>query len=243
MTHAPASPGPDLSSGAARRRLLGFFVALAALGVTAVKSGPDVATVQTWVDGTGWVAPVVFVLLYAALTVVLVPASVLTLAAGALFGGVLGASVTVVGATTGAIIAFGLARLGGRRAVERLAAGRFAQVDDWLGERGLAAVITLRLVPLVPFSAANYAAGLTAIRGRDFTVGTAIGIVPGVLVYATLGASFTDPTDPSFLAAVAALLALSLGGSIAVRRARRARPRVPVAATSDPGCRREALRS
>lgn len=242
MTRAPAGAAPDLSSAAARRRLLGLVAALAALGVAAIRSGPDVATVQAWVDGTGWVAPVVFILLYAALTVALVPASVLTLAAGALFGGILGASVTVVGAITGAIIAFSLARLGGRRAVRRLAAGRFAQVDDWLGQRGLAAVITLRLVPLVPFSAANYAAGLTAIRARDFALGTAVGIVPGVLVYATLGASFTDPTDPSFLAAIAALLALSLGGSIALRRSRRARPRVPVIATTGSGARHEAAR-
>jgi uncharacterized membrane protein YdjX (TVP38/TMEM64 family) len=242
VTRAPAATDTDLSSGAARRRLLVLVAALVVLGVTAVRSGPDVATVQAWVEATGWVAPVAFTLLYAALTVALVPASVLTLAAGLLFGGILGATVTLVGATAGAIIAFSVARMGGRRAVERLAAGRLAQVDAWLGQRGLAAVITLRLVPLVPFSAANYAAGLTAIRGRDFAVGTAVGIVPGVLVYTSLGASLTDPTGPAFLAAVAALLALSLAGSIALRRSRRARPRVPAAAASESGSRRQAVR-
>lgn len=220
MTGASASAVPDSASVTARRRLVGLVLALAVLGITTARAGPDVATVQGWAAGSGWAGPVAFTLLYAALVVALVPATVLTLTAGLIFGGGLGALVTIAGATGGAVVAFALARAGGRGAVERLESGQLAQVDDWLGQRGLAAVITLRLVPLVPFSAANYAAGLTAIRGRHFALGTAIGIVPGVLVYTTLGASITEPTGPLFLAAVAALLALTLGGSVALRRSR-----------------------
>lgn len=95
-----------------------------------------------------------------------------------------------------------------------------AHVDRWLGARGFLAVLTLRLVPLVPFYAANYAAGVTAIRLRDFAAGTAVGIVPGVVVYTILGARASDPTGPVFLLAVAGLVVLAALGTLAARRLR-----------------------
>lgn len=223
----------ELSPAAARVRLVVLVVAVAGLAAVAVGAGPSAESIRSWVAGTGWAAPLLFVPLYAALVVVLVPGSVLTITAGLLFGGALGTLVTLVGATTGASIAFVVARTGGRPAVERLGSGAVARVDRWLGDRGLAAVITLRLVPLVPFSAANYAAGITAIRLRDFVAGTAVGIVPGTVAYNFLGARFTDPSDPVFLAAMAMLVSLAIGGSIALRRSRRARPATRTGPTDD----------
>jgi uncharacterized membrane protein YdjX (TVP38/TMEM64 family) len=210
-----------LSARAARLRLILLALAVAGMAAIAIGVGPDVATIRGWVAQLGWIAPLAFALLYAVLTVALVPGSVLTLAAGLLFGAVLGSGLTVVGATLGATIAFVIARTTGRRAVERLVSGRAARVDAWLRDRGLVAVITLRLVPLVPFSAANYAAGITAIRPRHFMVGTAIGIVPGTIAYTVLGARFTDPTDPLFVGAMVGLALLAVGGSALLRRSRR----------------------
>lgn len=208
----------ELSTRAATLRLVAFVLAVAAVALLAVGIGPDVATIRRWVSAGEWVAPVVFVLLYAGLTVALVPGSVLTLAGGLLFGGGLGSVVSVVGATVGATIAFTIARAAGRRAVERLVSGRAARVDRWLAYRGILAVVTLRLVPLVPFSVANYAAGITAVRRRDFVVGTAVGIVPGTVAYTVLGSRATDPTDPGFLAATAGLVLLAVLGSLVLRR-------------------------
>ncbi|CAN5285535.1 hypothetical protein BH23ACT9_BH23ACT9_39010 [soil metagenome] len=197
ITDHPLGPAAaEVSSGSTRRQagirlalLVGVVVALAVVGVGV---GPDVDAVRGWTAGGGWLAAVVFVLLYAGLT--------------------------VVGATFGATVAFSIARATGRDAVQRLASGRVARVDAWLGDRGLLAVITLRLVPLVPFSAANYAAGLTAVRRRHFVVGTAVGIVPATVVYTVLGARAADPTDPLFLGAMAALVLLAVLGGKLVRR-------------------------
>lgn len=212
---------PSRSARAARFRLVVFVVAVAAVAAVAAGIGPDVATIRSWSTSAGWVAPLAYILLYAALTVALVPGSVLTLAAGLLFGAVLGSVVAVVGAVAGGTAAFTLARKAGRGPVEQLISGRAARVDRWLGDRGLLAVVTLRLVPLVPFSVANYAAGITAVRLRDFVVGTAVGIVPGAVAYTILGANVADPTDPAFVAAVAALAVLAVVGGLVLRRSRR----------------------
>lgn len=221
MTDADHHPAAGSSRRAAGLRLAVFVLALAAVATTAVGIGPDVGTIRGWTT-TGWAAPAAFTLLYAVLTVALVPGSVLTLAAGLVFGAGLGTVLTVLGATAGATAAFVVARTVGRGAAERLATGRAGRVDAWLRERGLPAVITLRLVPLVPFSVANYTAGLTGIRLRDFVLGTAVGIVPGTVVYTVLGAHVAEPTDPRFLAAMGALAVLTVAGSALLRRSDRA---------------------
>lgn len=211
-------PSPELSRAAAIVRLVLFVIALAVVGLIAVRTGPDVAAVRSFVADTGWVGPGVYVLAYAVLTVALVPGTVLTLSGGLLFGVLGGSVLTIVGATLGATAAFVIARRAGRAAVDRLAGGRVARVDEWLAARGLVAVLTLRLVPLVPFSVGNYAAGVTGVRARDYVLGTAIGIVPGVVVYTVLGARAQDPTGPAFLVALGALALLAVGGAIAARR-------------------------
>jgi uncharacterized membrane protein YdjX (TVP38/TMEM64 family) len=220
VTVGPDPTVPVPSPRAARLRLVVLGLAVMAVATVAVGTGPDVAAIRGWIAGTGWLAPIAFVLLYAGLTVALIPGSVITLAAGLLFGAVVGSVLTVIGATIGAIAAFTIARRAGRPAVERLVSGRAARVDRWLMDRGLIAVITLRLVPLVPFSAANYAAGITGVRLRHYVVGTAVGIIPGTVAYTVLGARVGDPTGRAFLGAMGALALLAVAGSAFLRRSR-----------------------
>lgn len=164
-------------------------------------------------------APVVFVLLYAVLTVLLVPGGVRSLVAGALFGPVLGTVVTVIGATIGASAAFLIARAVGRDHVERITGPRIAGIDSWITDRGLGAVLFVRLVPLFPFNIVNYAAGLTGLRLRTFALGTLVGATPGTAAYVGLGAGLDAPGSRGFLASAALLGGLSLAGVIALRLA------------------------
>lgn len=178
--------------------------------------------VRDAVEATGPFGPVAFVLLYVALTVALVPGTIPSLAAGALFGAVLGSLLTLLGATLGAVAAFELARRLGRARVHRRMGDRLTRLDGWMGRQGLTGVLTLRLFPVAPFNALNYAFGLSAVTRRDHLVGTAIGIVPGTVAFVALGSSLGDPGSPAFLgalAAVGALVALS-----AVRAGRRRPP-------------------
>lgn len=206
-------------------RLLLARVRLAALlgVVTVVSVGLAVAGVissddiEDWVDDSGAFGPVVFVGLVALLTVALFPGTLAGIAAGALFGPVLGTALTVVGATLGATGSFLLGRRLGRAEVQRVLGDRGRRVDAWLGDQGLRAVLVLRLAPVVPFNAANVVLGTTSVTLRDYVVGTAVGIVPGSAVYVVLGSSVTEPGSPEFLLSAAALLALS-GAALLIGR-------------------------
>ena len=90
---------------------------------------------------------------------------------------------TWIGATLGATLAFLLARLLGRDFFAQLLAGRLQALDERLSRNGFFNMLILRLVPLIPFNAINFGAGLTSIRLRDYVLATAIGILPGTFVY------------------------------------------------------------
>ncbi len=197
--------------------VLGVGGALVASGG---RVGEAVSTIRTTVDAAGAWGPVLFVIAYAVLTVLLVPGSPLTIGAGVLFGPALGTVLVVIGASIGATGAFLWGRRLGRGAVARLTGSRFDKVDRWLQDRGLLAVLYLRLVPVVPFNLLNPVAGVTGVTLRDFALGTVVGIVPGTFAYAALGGSFDDPTSPVFLSAVALLVVLAVGAPLIDRRVR-----------------------
>lgn len=132
--------------------------------------------------GSAWV-PVVFVLGYAAATALAMPGSLLTIAGGAVFGFGWGSVLNTLGANIGANAAFGLARFLGREGLEKLLGRRLSGLDKAIVQHGFIGLLVLRLVPLVPFNALNFGSGLTALRWRDYTLATVVGILPGTLVY------------------------------------------------------------
>lgn len=205
-----------------RVRLGLLAVLLIGLSATLILTGGGLSQerVSDLIGGGSVTGAIVYPFLYAALTLLLFPGAVITAAGGALFGAPLGTALTLVGATTGATGAFLIGRRLGRRDVERIAGKRIGAIDGWLGRRGLIAVLYVRLFPLFPFNALNYAAGVTALRLRDYVLGTAIGIIPGTFAYAALGSSLDEPTSPEFIGAVALVVALVVLAPIVDRRLR-----------------------
>lgn len=136
----------------------------------------------------GVIAPIAFVVLYAASVVAFIPASLLTIAGGALFGLVRGTVYSLAGAVLGSTLAFLLGRHVARRLVERRLATmpRFGAIDRAVAARGWRIVFLLRLSPIVPFNFLNYALGVTKISGRNF-VAASIGMIPGAVMYAYAG--------------------------------------------------------
>jgi uncharacterized membrane protein YdjX (TVP38/TMEM64 family) len=201
-----------------------LLVALVVAGIVLVAAGelPRLDEMRAWVVDAGWAGPVVFALLYAALSLTPTPASLLTVAAGVLFGLPLGIATVLAGALTGASAGFAAARVLGRGAVLRFAGARLARLDRFLQRRGVLAVAGARLVPLVPFTTLNLACGLTALRFREYLLGTAIGILPSVLAFVTIGAYGSDPGSVPFLVAVGGIVVLAAGAAVAARRRHRA---------------------
>jgi uncharacterized membrane protein YdjX (TVP38/TMEM64 family) len=179
----------DRRSGWWKLALLGLalLTAAAVLRYTNAIAYVTPANIQRMREALGVWAPLAFVLLYAAGTLVAAPGSVLSLTGGFLFGTLIGGTLIVVGATGGAICAFLLARYAGRDAIAKfISGGHLEKFDKLVRGSGLSAVLFTRLVPLFPFNFLNFAWGLTSVRFRDYVIGTVIGIIPGAFVYANL---------------------------------------------------------
>jgi uncharacterized membrane protein YdjX (TVP38/TMEM64 family) len=198
--------------------LVGLLVVATVLALRA--DDLSVAALRGVVEEAGPLAPVAYGAMYAAAVTVMLPAAPLTVAAGILFGPVVGVITVLAGATTGAVGAFGVARFVGRGPVERLTGRRARALDRFVAERGLIALLLLRLVPVIPFSVLNLVAGVTALRLRDYTIATALGIVPATVAFVAVGGTLDDPTSPAFLVAIGLLVVVTVGGALGARRLR-----------------------
>jgi len=134
------------------------------------------------VRGSVW-APAIFVLTYGVAMALALPGTVLTLAGGALFGFWWGLLFNSLGANLGANAAFLLGRWLGRDGIEKLAGDRLDKLDKATREYGFKSLLTLRLIPVVPFNALNFGSGLTAMSWKAYAAATVIGILPGTAVY------------------------------------------------------------
>ncbi|MBI3409538.1 MAG: TVP38/TMEM64 family protein [Planctomycetes bacterium] len=137
-------------------------------------------------------APLLYIVIYIAGTVLLLPGTILSFSGAILFGAYLGTLYTWIGATIGATLAFLAAKFLGRGFVDQLLKGKLQTLDARLGKHGFSALLILRLVPLFPFNGLNFGCGLTSIRWRDYVLATAIGILPGTFVYQLLFARFGE---------------------------------------------------
>ena len=133
--------------------------------------------------------PVLFVVFYVVATVLMLPASVLTFGAGAVFGVMWGSVYVSIGATLGATVSFLVGRHLARSAVARKIEGneRFAAIDKAVANEGWKIVCLTRLSPVFPFTLLNYAFGLTQVRLRHYVLASWIGMMPGTVTYVYLG--------------------------------------------------------
>jgi uncharacterized membrane protein YdjX (TVP38/TMEM64 family) len=211
--------------------------ALAVLAVAALvvlgRFGPDglsAATVQDTVRGAGVWAPALFVVLQVFVTVPPVPRTIFTVAAGLLFGSVVGVAIAVSATALAAVVAFWLMRLTGGTFMDRFAdRGPVVWTRQRLDRSGLLAVTSLRLIPALPFSLLNYAAGLSGVRFVPFLLGTVLGTAPGTIALVVLGDAVTGRVSPALLAvSVTGGLVGTIGAVVAARRPKLEPPSQPV---------------
>jgi uncharacterized membrane protein YdjX (TVP38/TMEM64 family) len=184
--------------GAAGRELLTarvvlLLVGLAVLAIAGRSAIESIPRFADWVSGNGAVGALLFGLGYIAAVVAFVPGSLLTLAAGTIFGLAPGTAIVFVAATLGASAAFLVSRYLARPLVERRLAGneRFAAIDRAIGQEGRKIVFLLRLSPVFPFNLLNYALGLTEVRFRDYVLAS-VGMLPATLLYVYYGKILGD---------------------------------------------------
>lgn len=159
-----------------------------------------------------WAAPA-FVAAYTVFASLGLPATPLTLAGGALFGPWWGTALNWLGATAGATGAFLLARLLGRDALRALLGSRAGSLDALAGDGAFGALLRLRLLPVVPFNALNFGAGLAGVRPAAYIGATALGIVPGTAVYTYFADALLAGVDG---ARESALIRVAVAGALLV---------------------------
>jgi uncharacterized membrane protein YdjX (TVP38/TMEM64 family) len=213
-----------------RPALLVLLVA-AGSAVLLVTGLPTLDGIRAVTLGAGWAAPVLFTLLFAAFTLVPAPATLMGIAAGVLFGLPVGLATTMVAVAAGSLVGFVVSRVLGREVIAGLGNARIRRLDERLRRGGLWTVAGGRLLPVIPFPVLSYACGLTAIRMRDYLVGSVVGVLPSAVAFVTIGAYGGDPGSVPFLLAVAGLAVLTIGAVVARRR--RPAAEGPVAVPAD----------
>ena len=191
-TSPPQRDAPRAGRSALWRGLLAVL-AIAGLVLLGRQAGAALHDFAIWIDALGVWGPLAFMLGYAIATLAFVPGSLLTLAAGALFGIAWGTLYVFVAASVGACAAFLVARYVARGAIARRLEGnpKFAAIDDAVGGEGRKIVTLLRLSPVFPFNLLNYALGLTQVRFGDYAI-ACLGMLPGTLLYVYTGSLAGD---------------------------------------------------
>ncbi len=244
---APPAANPAHGSSAKLIRIALALAILVALVLLGRQLSAQLPRLTAAVDGLGSLGPIVFIAAYAVACVAFVPASLLTLAAGALFGVVKGTIFVLAGATLGAFGAFLIARYVARDWVAQRVQKdvRFAAIDRAIAEQGRKVVFLLRLSPVIPFNVLNYALGLTQVRAIDFLVAS-VGMIPGTLLYVYSGklasvvvgaaGATTPPRGTAFYVVLGLGLAATAAVTVLVTRVAR-RALAEATAQADAGTR------
>lgn len=173
----------------ARPTFTGVILAIA-MGWMTLDPGGLGASLYGWIEADRGVgALLLFGLAYLAGTLLFVPAAVLAITAGLLFGPVVGIILALLCRTLGAQVAFLIGRYSGSELVQR-ALKRFQRFDGLslrLQGRPFSVIFTLRLIPILPFGLLNYALGTTRVSGTIHGFATFLGVLPATVIYVWIG--------------------------------------------------------
>ena len=180
-----------------RRRVVAMTAAVVILvAIALLVPLPTAVQLRDWATSVGPWFPLAFLAAHIVITVFPFPRTAFTLAAGLLFGPLLGVVLAVVASTVSALLALLLVRAAGWQLNRLVRHPRIESLDDRLRQRGWLSIVSMRLIPAVPFSVLNYAAGASAIRVLPYTLATLAGLLPGTTAVVILGDALTGSVSP-----------------------------------------------
>lgn len=219
-TPAPATPRSTLAIA----RLVVLVLILVGVGITLAIVGTSGARdLLTDVGESNW-GFAAFVVVYALAVVLLVPGTVATFTAGAVFGFPQGTAAALAGATIGATLAFTISRTMGREGARWLFGDRLTSIDAFIGRNDFSSILVLRLMPVVPFNLLNYGSGLTSVRLSRYVLASVIGMAPATLLATGLGEQADNPTGTAFIVLLGLFIAMLAGSAWGARRLRARSP-------------------
>lgn len=187
-----------------------------------IVGGIDRQQLEIWLETMGIFAPIIYIILYAIATLLILPSTPLNLTGGAIFGLGWGTLWTTIAALVAAIAAFVFTRTVGRKLITQKLAGHWQAVDAEIRQGGLFYMFAIRLLPIIPYGLVNFTAGLTSIKFKDYLLGTLLGTVPGILPFVMLGSGITQLSQGNILPLLCALTltGMLVGGATWYRRRR-----------------------
>jgi phosphatidylserine/phosphatidylglycerophosphate/cardiolipin synthase-like enzyme/uncharacterized membrane protein YdjX (TVP38/TMEM64 family) len=160
-------------------------------------------------------------LAYVVAGLLVVPVMLMIAVTGIVFGPVQGGLYAIAGTLLSAAVTYGLGHWLGRETVQRLLGSRIHRLSRRIAKRGILAMLVVRILPIAPFSIVNVIAGASHIRFRDFLIGTAIGMMPGIAITVTFFHHLAEAVRNPTLGAVAVLAlvaAVLIGAAVILQR-------------------------
>ncbi|MED5815528.1 TVP38/TMEM64 family protein [Mycolicibacterium sp. 050232] len=220
------------------RRIVAILAGIVILVAVAVLVPlPTAMQLRDWATSVGPWFPLAFLCAHIVVTVFPFPRTAFTLAAGLLFGPALGVAIAVVASTVSAVLALLLIRAAGWQLNRLVSHPRVDSVDARLQQRGWPVVLSMRMIPAVPFSVLNYAAGASAVRLLPYTLATMVGLFPGTAAVVVFGDALTGNISPLLFvvsAATAGLGALGLVYEVRIHRREQRAARAVAARAAEP---------
>ena len=147
----------------------------------------DSAKLSIWLQQQGQYAPIIYTIIYALGTILLLPSTPLNISGGALFGLYQGTILSSLGAIVAALVTFGFTRNVGRDLVIKKLGNQWQAVEADIHRQGFFYLFVIRLLPIVPYGIVNLVAGLTSVTWRDYTLATVFGTVLGLIPFIAIG--------------------------------------------------------
>jgi uncharacterized membrane protein YdjX (TVP38/TMEM64 family) len=154
----------------------------------------NIMNLKAWINGLGAIGPLVYILLFIAACLFFLPGLPVAILGGLAFGPIMGTVWASIGSTTGAALAFLVARYVAREMVEGWAQTNpiFKKIDDGVAAQGWRMLMITRLVPVFPFNLQNYAYGLTKIGFPTYVLVSWICMLPGAIAFTFMGGAIVS---------------------------------------------------
>lgn len=187
------------------------LVVAIAMVIIARPTTSDIGRLQLWLRSFGpWAAVVSATLMIGQAVIAPLPANVITMTNGLVFGTFWGVVLSWSSSLAGASLCFFLARTFGKPLALRLAGGAISKAEKFFQKYGGRAVFLVRILPLVPFDAVSYAAGVVGVPFYKYLLATGVGTLPATILYSYIGSMATTAYWWVFLVAFSLALVFLL---------------------------------
>lgn len=165
--------------------------------------------IRNWVMSFGWIAPGIYLVIFAFRPFVLFPSSLLGVVGGLAFGFWFGFLLTTIGTTIGAVLSFLAVRQLGFSFGKIPSSEKYDGLRKQIEDKGFIILMILRLIPFLHFELVTYLSAVSNIRFRDYFFATLAGVIPGAAIYTAIGSSSYSGGSEILIFSIVSLIILT----------------------------------